>query len=784
MTCPNCGNEIPPDANFCSSCGSPIENGPDQQDEGQSLEQSPQAIDAPGEGATGEVQLQSLQETVAGIVSELGHISDRISALELGRTTPASPAQGQAAALPPVRPVQQTAGRPGPSTPVTGTGTAPPPPPGGALDWLLGEGMSEKIGGWNWEWLLGGNWLARIGVVALVIGVGFFLKLAFDNNWIGETGRVALGIAVGLAFLGGGEFWQRRYPIWAQPLTGGGIAVLYLSIFAGFSFYQLIPPVVAFGLFFLITLAAAGLALRYESITIAVLGIIGGFITPLLLREQLPDQRLLLAYVLVLDLGVLALATFRNWRWFTLLGLLGSLGLFWFWFDQLEPGLLLAQVGITVIFLIFMGATTLFHILWRRVPGSLDQALMVINAAAYFGISYGLLFQEFRPWMGGFTLLLALLYGLLGYAVLLRSREQVYLSLFALGIGLVFLTIAVPVQLGGPWVSVAWAVEGAVLIWLSFILRMNQLRWFGLAVFLIFAAWLLFIDTPGALAADIQPFLNIYSAAYAVAIGITFLAAYLLHRERAVLETWEEYLFPAFLVAGNVFLTVAVPIQVSGIWIAVAWAIEGTVLMWLSFRLDLYQLRLFSLGVFAIVVVRLLAFDTLAVNSRTFQPVLNLRFLAFAVGIAAIYLSAYFLWRWRESYFDEQEKFFIPAFLVVASLLSLWLLSAEIIASVDSELFSVSRGIADNVKSLALSILWAIYAAILIVLGVGRRWRLVRLAGLGLLAVPVVKLFVFDVIQLEQGYRVAAFLSLGVILVAGGFLYQRYSRAIRGFLLE
>jgi uncharacterized membrane protein len=183
----------------------------------------------------------------------------------------------------------------------------------------------------------------------------------------------------------------------------------------------LIPPLVALGLSFLITLTASGLALRYESFTIAVLGIIGGFLTPLLLSEQLPDQRVLLAYVLVLDLGVL-----------------GSLALFWFWLDRLDPGLLLAQVGITVIFLIFMGATTLFHIIWRRSPGPLDQALMVINAAAYFGINYGLLFEDFRPWMGGFTLLLAMVYGLLAYAVLQRSKEQVYLSLFALGIALVF----------------------------------------------------------------------------------------------------------------------------------------------------------------------------------------------------------------------------------------------------------------------------------------------------------------------------------------------------------
>jgi hypothetical protein len=91
----------------------------------------------------------------------------------------------------------------------------------------------------------------------------------------------------------------------------------------------------------------------------------------------------------------------------------------------------------------------------------------------------------------------------------------------------VFLTIAVPVQLGGPWIGVAWAVEGAVLIWLSSVMRMSPPRWMGMAVFLIFAAWLLFIDTPDALTADLRPVLNVYTVSYLAAIGATYLVAYL-----------------------------------------------------------------------------------------------------------------------------------------------------------------------------------------------------------------------------------------------------------------
>ena len=746
-------------------------------------------------GSVGE-QLQDLRGMLEALRSEVSHLADRVQLIERILAVPqidpvpavrridpvAAPPAEPEDALPQARPTSHV---PPPAPPEL---LVPPVPrrsyfamPAGDGAWRTVLGRAENL---DWEWLFGGNWLARIGIVALIIGVAFFLKLAFDNDWIGETGRVVLGLAGGIVLLAAGEFWRRSYPIWAQPLTGGGLAVLYLSIFAAYSLYGLVPALPALGFFFLVTLAAAALALRYESAVIAVLGILSGFATPLLLADQLPDQRALLAYVLVLDLGVLALAAFRNWRWFTLLGLVGSVVLFQFWLEELEPGLLLAMVGATVIFGIFVGATTLFHLLWRRTPGPADHSLTLLTATAYFGISYQLMFEELRDWMGGFTLLLALFYGLLAFGIILRHREQAAHSLFALGIAVVFLTIAIPVQLGGPWIAVAWAVEGVVLIWLSFILGLPQIRWFGLAAFGVFGGWLFAVDTPNILDAGVRPFLNLYSITYAMAIGASFLAAYLLHRNREALLAWERHLFPGFLVFGNLILTLAVALQAQGPWIAVVWAVEGSALMALSLRMGLIELRVFSLGVFAITIIRLLAFDTLNVDGDLFKPVVNERFLAFAVGVGALYLAAYAQWRWREKYFHQSERYLFPGFLAAANFLTLWILSAEIIASVDSAYFDVPPDVAGNVISLSLSILWAVYAALLIVLGMVKRWRWVRTAGLALLAVPILKLFVFDTFSLEREYRVVAYLGLGVLLVAGGFLYQRYSRVIRGFLLE
>ena len=332
-----------------------------------------------------------------------------------------------------------------------------------------------------------------------------------------------------------------------------------------------------------------------------------------------------------------------------------------------------------------------------------------------------------------------------------------------------------------------------VLIWLSFTLGMRELRWFGMAVFLAFASWLLVVDTPEAIWSQRDTFFNPAIISYAFAVVATYLAAYLVWRNREKLLEWESWLFSGFLVAGNLFLTLAVPVQASGAWIPIVWALEGVALMYLSFRLGLAELRWFGAGVFALTAIRLLAFETTIFDGafyfigslESYRPIINLNFLAFAVTIGAIYLSAYALWRWRDQYFLPEERFLIPAFLVAANFLTLWILSVEIVETVDRRyFFAVAPNVAGNVISLSLSVLWALYAAALIVLGIIRQDRYVRLAGLGLLAVPIVKLFAYDAFELEQVYRVIAFIGLGALLVIGGFLYQRYSRVIRGFLLE
>ncbi len=674
MNCSSCGRDIAETANFCRNCGAP------QIPAHAAGGNEPDPTSETHENADSTEQLRSV---IASLQTQIGHLTVRVSALEnasLARPSVVSNASIESSGATPVpqNPAPDAISSDSPSTLLPS-----PAVPSATASGVVGippAAAGTSLGSWNWEWLVGGNWLARIGILALIIGVGFFLKLAFDNEWIGETGRVVLGLALGLALLGGGEYWNRKYPAWAQALTGGGIAILYLSIFAAFALYDLVPALAALGFSFLVTLTAAGLAIRYESRVIAILGILGGFATPVFLSEELPQQWALLGYVLVLDVGVLALATFRNWRWFTLLALIGSLILYAYWVESdLEPSLAVSQVAITVIFLIFVGATTLFHLIWQRPPRALDQALMVVNAASYLIISYIQLFEDFRDWMGGFTLILAAFYGLLGYGILMRHREQVNLSMFAVGVALVLLSIAAPVQLEGLWVGPAWAVEGTVLVWLSFFIRIPQLRWFAIASFVVSLGWLLI--------GEMSDYLGFYYA----------------------YGRYSDWGWPLF----------------------------------------------------------------------------NLHFLSFAMIIAAACIAAFLWWRGRDDYSYSWDTFAPIILVVAANLLALWALSIQVVEAVyllvDKD---VPYYVVDNIISLSLSGLWAVYAAVLLALGIIRQGRWLRVGGLVLLAIPVLKLFLYDSFQLDQGYRVAAFIGLGALLVAGGFLYQRYSRVIRGFLLE
>ena len=704
----------------------------------------------------------------------------------------------------------------------TSTTPQPPPsPPGTAAGSAVGQlpPSAPLFGGFSidWENVLGRNWFAIVGAIALTIGIGFFLKLAFDNEWIGETGRIVLGITAGVALLGAGEYTERRFPRWAQPVTAGGITVLYLSIYAGFALYDLTGGLLTFSFLTLVVLLSALLALRYESLVIALLGIIGAFVTPLLIGSK-PDtnEHLLLLYIFIVDLGILGISTFRNWRWVTLVGMVGSYGLFAIWQDRVDYNTVLAGLGLSGIFLVFIGATTLFHIVWRRRSGPQDMALIILNAAAYYALTFIVLWDDYELWFGLISLGISLLYGMVAFGALKRSGAPPELVLYLLATAVVFLTIAVPLQLSGHWITVAWAVEGALVVWVGFILNRWSTRVFGLGILAVAAFHLLIFDTPVDLD-GFTPVLNARFPTFVVTIAAFYVGAYIYWRWKEHHQDWERPVVLVLVAAANFFTLWLFSAEViayfdsrelaafqdccpelfdfnrandavrdafngqfltlTGLWaiyaaglLAVAWARGSTLIRWAA-------LALLGASVF-----KLLLVDTFVLHTDRLLdwPIINFHFLTFMLVLGALFLAAYLHWR-ESDRLSEREEIVFPALVGVINFVALWVLSVQTVGFFDGREAAIGRDLT-SAKHLGLTVLWAVYAIGVIGAGIIRNSSRVRLVGIALLVIAVGKLFVFDVFHLERGYRVAAFVTLGAILLGIGLLYQRYSQAVRGFL--
>lgn len=340
---------------------------------------------------------------------------------------------------------------------------------------------------------IGGSWFNRIGIIAITLGVGFFLKYAFENEWIGPRGRVAAGMITGIAFLFAAErFRRRRYTNYANGLAGGAITIFYLSIFAAFSSYALIGQTSAFALMTLITLAAVLLAARFNAQVIAGLGLIGGFLTPAILSASFDQEAQLFGYIILLDVGVLALAYIKGWRGLNYGAFIATALLIVGWTSGWYQT---SKLGVTIGFLsavliVFALIIVLNNIIARRAARSLDVGLLFGNALFFYAMSYSLLHAQYHFALSPLAVLLAACALALEFVAQRRAPDDALLRFVFLGAAIMFLTLAALLYFDRWSLTAAWAIEGATLAWLG--LRANDRtvrRWALPVLALALANW-------------------------------------------------------------------------------------------------------------------------------------------------------------------------------------------------------------------------------------------------------------------------------------------------------
>lgn len=389
-----------------------------------------------------------------------------------------------------------------------------------------------------WARLLQGNPLAKIGVVLLFFGIASALKVAAEHAVFPLEARLALAVVGALVLLGLG--WRKRevQPMFGLAMQGGGIAILYLLVYLAFSYFALIGAHTAFAGFAVLGAGCVALALAQNGVSLAVLGMAGAFVAPLLAASGSGGQVLLFGYFALLNLVVLGLVWLMDWRALSRTGFIFTflIGLAW-GLDYYRPSDFAVSEFFLVLFFLWYSLAPLLAA-WRQAPGAraLSDGILLFGVPlAALGLQVGVVRHlpdglAWSSFAGGlYYLALALSARRIGEEILRR----VYLA-----IGAVLLALAVPLAFDAAVTAAFWALGGAGLIRLGLLREDSRSQTLGAALqFLGGAYFLVCWGESGPFAAP--PPSEVLPGMIVLAVS-GLLSGYWLQRERAAdaLLTW------------------------------------------------------------------------------------------------------------------------------------------------------------------------------------------------------------------------------------------------------
>ena len=317
-------------------------------------------------------------------------------------------------------------------------------------------------------WLLGGNTVARVGVLVLFVGVAFLLRYVAERTEVPIELRL-VGVALGaIALLVIGWRLRDKRPGYAVTLQGAAIGILYLTVFAALRLYSVLPAPPAFALLAALAVFSGVLAVAQNARALATLGAAGGFLAPILVSTGSGRIEILLSYYLLLNVGVLGIAWFRAWRELNWIGFAFTFAVMGMWVAQrYQPDqYVLAQGFLIAFWLLFLAVALLYALRQpKSTRGIFDTTLMFALPLAAFGIQSRL--------TSGVDLALAAVVASAAYlaasSALLKRRDTALqvLTEASFGVGVAFLTLAVPLAASAQWTAAAWALEGIALLWVG-----------------------------------------------------------------------------------------------------------------------------------------------------------------------------------------------------------------------------------------------------------------------------------------------------------------------------
>ena len=673
----------------------------------------------------------------------------------------------------------------------------------------------------NWERFIGENLFGKIGIVIIIIGVFIGVKYSIQHNLISPAMRLVLGYLMGIGLFVTGAMLKKKYESFSAILVSGAMTIFYFVTFIAYAVFGYFPQSLAFVLMFLFTAFTVLASLSYNQVVIAIIGLVGGYAVPFLLSNNSGQVEILFAYTAIINIGVLILSFYKQWRSLYISALfLTWLLLFSTWasayqYDDFVPYFVFNLVTFLTFYVAFIAQKI------HRVQEleAVDVLLFLFSSLSFYAMGVWLILDYYpnnRTFVAMFTLLNAVFHFLVGYYFHLKKAPSQALKYLVLVLALSFATLVIPIQFKGTWITIFWIAEAALLFGFGRTKKMPVYERISYAV-VILATFSLLIDWGKGsysifdmedASAYITPFANslfITGLLYSVAVGAM---AYIndKYKETGTLNKVLSFLFNIFSVL-ILYCTFYREISVfcdmralhqdpeiynhyeayqdlntfKGVWHIIysvlfisAYSflnvkyLKKKLLAELQIGLNFLLLTIFmTLGLYYFSELRERYMEEAQEGGQLSLWFLNIRYVGL-LSLVALGNSIYALSKFLEFKTGARRVLEMLLHLVI-----LWVASSELLHWTD-----IYESVA-NYK-LGLTILWGGYAILLVVLGIFKRKKYQRISGIILVGFTLLKLFFYDTTHLDTLHKTIVFVLLGVLLLVASFLYNKYTKEIEG----
>jgi uncharacterized membrane protein len=680
----------------------------------------------------------------------------------------------------------------------------------------------------NIEKFIGENLISKIGIAITLIGVGIGTKFTIDHDLISPLIRIILGYLLGIAMSGIALKLKRNYLNFSAVLLAGGMAVIYLVTLAAWSYFGLIPRVAAFVVMAGMTVLTVGAALLYNRQIIAHFGLVGAYAVPFLLDDGSGNAVMLFSYMAVINAGILWISVLRYWKpiHYTSFAFTWLVVFQWLIGAGKDESFVFPMGFFLVLFYGLFYLVLILYQLRNKQQSAIGDILMLFtDSALFYGFGYvWITLNNGDAWLGLFTLLVAASHAAIFTWLHFGRSVDTVLKYFIAGLCLTFVTLAVPVEFDGQWVTIFWLAESVLLFYGGRIRKipMSEAMSYALILLSFFSLagnWMdgYLFPAVGTEKIFVIPLLNVkFLVSLSAVVVLALMTRWYFTVEPPVafpsaVMSLTRVMLPAMLMmvtflslffeihgyAGYLYATsVTVRNGYEGVPFVVAneliprmsiiaklayTLIFFSGLMWMNRKIFRSQeLGLISIILNILALSLALSFG-LPVLSGLLEMYVDPDTTVYYRGAGLvlvryplIILVALVLFSlFKEIYQGRQSIDFKSEFDLVLHLVILVLLSSELIQW-------LRIGHCPDVYKIWLSILFGVYSVGMIIIGIVWKKKHLRVAAMVLFGTALIKLLIYDLANLDTISKTIVFLSLGILLLIMAWLYTRYTARIFG----